>query len=40
MRWLERSMMPWIVASQTVPIIALAPMIVKSALCTAPRSGS
>ena len=25
MRWLERSMMPWIVASQTVPIIALAP---------------
>jgi len=25
---LERSMMPWIVASQTVPIIALAPMIV------------
>ena len=27
-RWLERSMMPWIVASQTVPIIALAPMIV------------
>src|ERR1700729_3009607 len=28
MRWLERSMMPWIVASQTVPIIALAPMIV------------
>jgi NitT/TauT family transport system permease protein len=28
MRTLERSMMPWIVASQTVPIIALAPMIV------------
>jgi len=28
MRWLDRSMMPWIVASQTVPIIALAPMIV------------
>ena len=28
MCWLERSMMPWIVASQTVPIIALAPMIV------------
>jgi NitT/TauT family transport system permease protein len=28
MRSLERSMMPWIVASQTVPIIALAPMIV------------
>ena len=28
MRCLERSMMPWIVASQTVPIIALAPMIV------------
>src|SRR6202158_2438741 len=28
MRWLERSMMPWIVASQTVPLIALAPMIV------------
>ncbi len=28
MQWLERSMMPWIVASQTVPIIALAPMIV------------
>ena len=28
MRWLERSLMPWIVASQTVPIIALAPMIV------------
>jgi NitT/TauT family transport system permease protein len=28
MRWLERSAMPWIVASQTVPIIALAPMIV------------
>jgi NitT/TauT family transport system permease protein len=28
MRWLERSMMPWIVASQTIPIIALAPMIV------------
>jgi len=27
-RWLDRSMMPWIVASQTVPIIALAPMIV------------
>ncbi len=27
-RWLERSLMPWIVASQTVPIIALAPMIV------------
>jgi NitT/TauT family transport system permease protein len=25
---LERSMMPWIVASQTIPIIALAPMIV------------
>jgi NitT/TauT family transport system permease protein len=28
LRTLERSMMPWIVASQTVPIIALAPMIV------------
>ena len=28
LRVLERSMMPWIVASQTVPIIALAPMIV------------
>ena len=28
MRLLERSLMPWIVASQTVPIIALAPMIV------------
>jgi len=27
-RWLDRSMMPWIVASQTIPIIALAPMIV------------
>ena len=27
-RSLERSTMPWIVASQTVPIIALAPMIV------------
>jgi NitT/TauT family transport system permease protein len=27
-RFLERSLMPWIVASQTVPIIALAPMIV------------
>jgi NitT/TauT family transport system permease protein len=27
-RMLERSAMPWIVASQTVPIIALAPMIV------------
>ena len=27
-RMLERSLMPWIVASQTVPIIALAPMIV------------
>jgi len=27
-RLLERSLMPWIVASQTVPIIALAPMIV------------
>ena len=27
-RWLDRSLMPWIVASQTVPIIALAPMIV------------
>ncbi|HKN30936.1 MAG TPA: ABC transporter permease subunit [Roseiarcus sp.] len=27
-RWLERSLMPWIVASQMVPIIALAPMIV------------
>ena len=26
--WLDRSMMPWIVASQTIPIIALAPMIV------------
>ena len=26
--WLDRSIMPWIVASQTVPIIALAPMIV------------
>ena len=26
--FLERSLMPWIVASQTVPIIALAPMIV------------
>jgi NitT/TauT family transport system permease protein len=26
--WLERSAMPWIVASQTIPIIALAPMIV------------
>ena len=25
---LEKSMMPWIVASQTIPIIALAPMIV------------
>jgi NitT/TauT family transport system permease protein len=28
LRPLERSLMPWIVASQTVPIIALAPMIV------------
>jgi NitT/TauT family transport system permease protein len=28
MRGLDRSLMPWIVASQTVPIIALAPMIV------------
>jgi NitT/TauT family transport system permease protein len=28
LRWLERSAMPWVVASQTVPIIALAPMIV------------
>ncbi len=28
MRVLERSLMPWIVASQTIPIIALAPMIV------------
>ncbi|MBV9288744.1 MAG: ABC transporter permease [Hyphomicrobiales bacterium] len=28
MRWLERSLTPWLVASQTVPIIALAPMIV------------
>ncbi|HEY1943521.1 MAG TPA: ABC transporter permease subunit [Roseiarcus sp.] len=27
-RTLERSLMPWIVASQTIPIIALAPMIV------------
>ena len=27
-RSLERSLMPWIIASQTVPIIALAPMIV------------
>jgi NitT/TauT family transport system permease protein len=27
-RMLDRSLMPWIVASQTVPIIALAPMIV------------
>ncbi len=27
-RVLERSLMPWIVASQTIPIIALAPMIV------------
>ena len=27
-KMLERSLMPWIVASQTVPIIALAPMIV------------
>src|SRR5260370_14617290 len=27
-RWLDRSMMPSIVASQTAPIIALAPMIV------------
>jgi len=26
--WLEQSAMPWIVASQTIPIIALAPMIV------------
>jgi NitT/TauT family transport system permease protein len=26
--WLERSAMPWVVASQTIPIIALAPMIV------------
>ena len=25
---LERSLMPWIIASQTIPIIALAPMIV------------
>jgi NitT/TauT family transport system permease protein len=28
LRGLERSVMPWIVASQTIPIIALAPMIV------------
>ena len=28
MRWLDRSLTPWLVASQTVPIIALAPMIV------------
>jgi len=28
MRWLDRSLMPWLVASQMVPIIALAPMIV------------
>src|SRR5271170_1136775 len=28
MRWLDKSLMPWIVASQTIPIIALAPMIV------------
>ena len=27
-RWLDRSLTPWLVASQTVPIIALAPMIV------------
>jgi NitT/TauT family transport system permease protein len=28
MRWLDRSLTPWLVASQTIPIIALAPMIV------------
>ncbi len=27
-RWLDRSLTPWLVASQTVPIIALTPMIV------------
>ena len=27
-RWLDRSLTPWLVASQTIPIIALAPMIV------------
>jgi NitT/TauT family transport system permease protein len=27
-RWLDRSLTPWLIASQTVPIIALAPMIV------------
>jgi len=27
-RWIDRSLMPWIVASQMIPIIALAPMIV------------
>jgi NitT/TauT family transport system permease protein len=28
LRTLERSMMPWIIASQTVPILAIAPMII------------
>lgn len=27
-RWLEKSLMPWIIASQTVPILAIAPIIV------------
>ena len=27
-RWLDRSLTPWLIASQTIPIIALAPMIV------------
>ena len=26
--WLDRSLMPWVVASQTIPILAIAPMIV------------
>jgi NitT/TauT family transport system permease protein len=27
-RWLERGLLPYVVASQTVPILAIAPMIV------------
>lgn len=27
-RWLDRSLMPWVVASQTIPILAIAPMVV------------
>ena len=27
-RTLERSLMPWIIASQTIPILAIAPMVI------------